>query len=578
MKRHIHSLAVLLSLATPSVAQEALIISGVQTEVTNPAALTTQTGPGSVRLAVLPLDRVRSISVSQQEDPRSLSALLKADPTLTLMTAALEATGWMDALKTSADPSYSVGADSTRWANNALVYPTGSEYDNVAYPTQRWRKHTLFAVPDDVLRDAYGITTLDQLRAHARKVYDEVFPDDAGVADERNARNSLNRLVAYHLLPFEAGYYQLTEVDGSASTLAQNWDRIKADISDWYATCMAGASMKLSFPRGTMGGLYVNRRGVMSRADAQEVFVLGARVTPPSEAGRLTQGINGTYHYVAGLLAYDQTTQHVVLHDRWRVDCTTLSPDFITSGARGHYTLTSIENGKYGRWDGTADFTNVNLSLGFKAGTAENFDFTDSETHLHVRPRALTFWSYGGDEVIVGGEGFDVTVSLPPLPQGEWEVRLGTTVDFDSRGLVQFYLGHAGSALAPCGVPVDMTKSGQKLCGWQSDYQVLGTVDAYSDEGRALIADFDQQLRAQGWMKGPASYYSASTEKGGMQGSCFRDLSNTLRYIVGRVTSDGHTPVRLRLRQVAADGKHHAIPLDYIELIPTELIPFEDIY
>ena len=201
-----------------------------------------------------------------------------------------------------------------------------------------------------------------------------------------------------------------------------------------------------------------------------------------------------------------------------RIDCSTLSPDFMTSGARGHYTKSTIENGKYGRGgQGAIAANNVNTCLGFKAGSAANWTYTDA-THVHVRNRVLHFSSYGGDEVTVKGR-FDVTIKLPPVPEGDWEVRMFTCVGFSSRGIVQYYIDNV-----PQGIPFDMRPGGDSpKVGWKSD-------ESLGDEEQ--IAAFDKEFRNRQWMKGPKAYWSSS-ETGGTVGQIFRGAPNTLRKIIG---------------------------------------------
>ena len=504
---------------------------------------------------LIPVANITKITASHQEHPQSLSILLKNDENIQLFTAALEATGWMEKLKCYADEDYSVGNDSTNWNNDKLVFLSAEEYDNVAYMRERLIAHTVFIEPDTVFNNKYGISSLDDLRLKAHALYDPMYPEDVAVGDETDPRNALNRFVAYHILPFRAGYYQLTCVDGENSELAALWNRRKQDIADWYEACMPHSIMKCSFPSGSQSGLYINRRGVQSRADEREVFVRGAKVyTPAQMAETPSIGVNGTYHYIDDIIAYDQQTQQVVLDERMRIDCSTLSPDFITSGARGHKT----RNGRYGVFDWSLTSNNRNTCLGFKAGSARNFEYNDEETHLHVRPRALSFWSYQGDEVCISGQ-FDVTVKLPPLPAGTYELRLGTCVGYTTRTTVQFYLDGAAQ-----GDPVDFRPKGKDLCGWKSDTE-LGDEEA--------IAAFDQSLREQGWMKGPASYPTTYYNE------WFRDLPNTLRKIIGTFTTDGKTDHYLRMTNTNTEDTapkwgweyKHTLDFDYLELVPSTI-------
>lgn len=483
-----------------------------------------------------------------------VSEFLDDDPNCSLYSQALKTTGVAKLLTEFKDANYSVGSDSVDWTNDALVMPTASEYDNVAYPETRYYRFTMFVCPDSVLEEKYGITTLQQLEEKAHELYDPVYPEDAGVTDPTDRRHALNRFISYHILDRYASYYQLTCVDGPNSTLAVNWNRRKWDIADWYETMMPYSILKCSFPNGSQAGLYINRRGVQSRADERGVFVRGAKVTAPNDMSVVNTCLNGIYHYIDDVIAYDQTTQTEVFNERLRIDASTLSPDFMTSGARGHKTNSSYENGKYGLWDNTSNHQNKNTCLGFKAGFVKNFTY-DNNTHLHVRPRVLSFWSYQGDEVTILGV-FDFTVKIPPVPAGTYELRLFTCVEFANRGIIQVYIDDV-----PQGIPFDMRPSGETLFGWQSDNS-LGDEDA--------ISAFDKSIHNLGWMKGPKSYFSANSESGGTQGSCFRDLSRTIRKVLGTFVSDGKTDHYVRFQQKLSSITN-AMNFDFLEICPSSV-------
>ena len=490
-----------------------------------------------------------------------LSDFLSEDENASLYQQALMVTHMADSLAKYIDDTYSVGKDSIDWTNDALVMPTAQEYDNVAYMEHRYFKYTMFVCPDDVLKEKYGITNLDGLRAKAKELYDERYPEDADVTDETDRRNSLNRFISYHILDRAATYDQLTCVDGGKCTLANNWDRTKWDIADWYETMMPYSIMKFSFPMGKQEGLYINRRSVQSRADASGMYIRGVLVTDPSALGRKNTCLNGMYYYIDDIVAYDKTTQEEVLNERLRIDASTLSPDFMTSGARGHYTGTTYEGGKYGMLDKTSDHTNKNKCLGFKAGAVKNFEFNNN-THIHVRPRVLSFWSYQGDEVTILGV-FDFTVKLPPVPPGDYELRLFTCVNFENRGIIQVYLDGV-----PQGIPFDMRPSGKDLFRWKADTKDADAVDNLQGDEEAIVA-FDKSIHNLGWMKGPKSYYNASSETGGSKAAfSFRDLPNTVRKVLGTFHSDGKTDHYVRFQQKLESTKN-AMNFDFIELCPS---------
>ncbi len=493
--------------------------------------------------------------------------MLSKDPDVSLFYEALQITHMDDSLQRFIDENYSVGSDSIDWTNDRLCVHTAVEYDNVAYMEHRYFKYTALVERNEVY-EKYGVTDIEGLKKLAAQIYDPKYPEDADITDPTDRRNSLNRFVSYHLLPFQGTYYNLTHVDGPNSTLAQNFNRRYWDIADWYETMMPYSIMKFSFPNGSEGGLYVNRRGVQSRADGRGYKFRGAKIIPASEVNVDQTAVNGVYHYIDDIICYGVhpaagvDIQDYVFSERMRIDCSTLSPDFMTSGARGHYTKSSIENGKYGNGgQGAIAANNVNTCLGFKAGSATNWSYTDA-THVHVRNRVLTFWSYGGDEVTVKGR-FDVSIKLPPVPEGDWEVRMFTCVDFASRGIVQYYIDNV-----PQGIPFDMRPGGNNpKIGWKSDASL-------GDE--ELIAAFDKEFHNRQWMKGPKSYWSASSESGGSQGTIFRDAPNTLRKVIGVFHSDGKTDHYLRLQQ-KMESENNEMNFDMIELCPSTVYNNPDI-
>ena len=106
-----------------------------------------------------------------------------------------------------------------------------------------------------------------------------------------------------------------------------------------------------------------------------------------------------------------------------------------------------------------------------------------------------------------------------------------------------------------------MRPGGETLFGWKSDTS-LGDEDA--------ISSFDKSIHNLGWMKGPKSYYSASSESGGPQGSCFRDLNRTIRKVLGTFVSDGKTDHYVRFQQKLS-SLTNAMNFDFLEICPSSV-------
>ena len=158
---------------------------------------------------------------------------------------------------------------------------------------------------------------------------------------------------------------------------------------------------------------------------------------------------------------------------------------------------------------------------------------------------------------------FDLTVKLPPVPAGDWELRMFTCMGFPSRGIVQYFIDEV-----PQGIPFDMRPEGNDpKVGWKSDME-LGEEE--------LIAAFDRQFHNRGWMKGPKSYWCSSSDAGGSQGDIFRDQHRTLRKVIGVFHSDGRTDHYLRLQQ-KMESDNNELNFDFIELCPSSVYANPDI-
>jgi len=524
----------------------------------------------------VPVSDISNVKIMSVEDESSLSVLLDNDDKISIYKSALDLTGVMDLLKVYKDPTYTWAnekdiIDSCTWTNNALCSYVSAEYDNTAYPVKRLYDHTVFVVKDEILKEKYNITKLrgkddtKSLEHLAHQIYDEVYPEDANIDDYKNAKNALNRFISYHILNVYGSYYKLTAFDNNE--LQNHFNRKKIDIADWYETLMPNSLMKISIPSTPQGDfLYINRRGVQSKPDDRGVFVEGSKV----EKEGSTETVNGVYYYIQDIVHYGKQTQQVVLNERMRFDATTLSPDFMsldTDGEmpRGHKTDGTDDRDLYygvPRLSPEA-LSNINHCKTFKPGFVRNFEFNDN-THIHIRNRYQDFWLYQGDEVVIKGN-YDVTMKLPSLPEGKYELRFGTCIGFAAYGSVQFY--------------IDSQQAGDPFDLLDRDYYENLKTDKELGTQEAIDA-YDKELRAKRCMKGPASYQSGHLSHFDADRSTFRDQAQTTRRIIGTFTTDGKSDHYLRFK--SADNSERTFNLDYIEIVPESVYNnneyAEDIY
>lgn len=440
-----------------------------------------------------------------------LPDLLEKDPDVSLFYEALNLTGMRDSLLEYIDASYHCGDDSV---NQDMYVETGGSTYPMRYVGIRMKRYTAFVEKNETYA-ANGINNLDDLKAYAKQIYDQMYPEDAGLYDEdwTNRKNPLNRFVSYHLLPYYGAYNDWT-VYGDVKTICAKTDLI--DCTDWYTTLMPGTIMKMSTPSE---GLFINRRGV-----GPQYTVRGVKVLAPSETGDIDQqATNGIYHYIDDILVYDKQTRDVVFNDRIRINAVTLSPEFMNCGARG----------------------NTIRATGFKE--VEGWDFHGKTPTMSLRKRDVWMVTYADCVDMVGQ--FDVTFKLPPVPENTYEVRFAYGWGA-MRGVVQVYFGEDPKGLLPMGIPIDFTLwPADPLIGWVAD-----TGDEETD--RAI----DKAMHNRGYMKDMDSW-----AQGGA--NILRAQPMKVRKILTTQTMNPNRDYYIRIKLVV-DNPQAELPINYFELCP----------
>lgn len=456
-----------------------------------------------------------------------LPDLIQTDSTVSLFAEALFLTNMSDSISNYIDENYSCEDDSVTFGVRTFY---GGYWQQRYFPEKRYFKYTAFVEQNSVY-NAAGIYTIDDLKAYAKSIYDQVYPQDAGLYDDdyTNRKNPLNRFVSYHLINRIGNYGDWAP---SGEIKAQCCVTSVWDPEDFYETMCPGTIVRFCSPSA---GLFMNRKGLQNNAS-----VRGVKVLSPSESGNTDQSaLNGVYHYIDRILAYTPEVRDNVLNCRIRLDATTLSRDFMNAGARGHF--------------------GEDYFVGFKPGFIDGWEIK-GETEIGVHSKELHWHSYQGDAMLVGGI-YDVSIKLPPVPSGTYEVRLCYTVGRE-RGVVQAYLND-GEKETACGIPIDLRTYGNSpIIGWVAD-----TED--SEENKAN----DKAMHNRSYMKGIASYRSAG-------GEVFRNNVENLRRILTTAYLDNTKTYKLRLRQVLEDPDCH-LSFDFIELCPKSVYGSpegEDIY
>ena len=445
-----------------------------------------------------------------------LADKIEEDPALTLFSQALRLTGMADSLTKYIDETYECEDDSVYTGTMERCTSGSALYTRTFWVGKRYFKYTAFVEPDSVFH-RYGINNMDDLKAYAKRIYDETYPEDAGLYDDnpKHRKNPLNRFVSYHLLP-RVGQYNSWVVSGDVRNCL---DITLIDPEEYYETMCPGTIMRFA---GPPAGLFINRRGVQNRSE-RGVFIKGVKVLSPSESGSTEQNaLNGVYHYLDDILAYTTQVRDVVLNRRIRIDATVLSPDFMNCNGRGRY--------------------GEDILTGFKQGYISDWTIS-KETFVGVHSD-VTYWhSYMANAVCVSGL-FDVTFKLPPVPSGTYEVRLGYTPG-EERGVIQVYLENE-----PCGIPIDLRV-------WGGDPSIGAVADTEDEEENRAN---DKAMHNRGYMKSMDCWHPGAGD------DTMRSLS-PLRRILATRYLDSNKTYHLRFRQVLDDPDRYW-SFDYIELCP----------
>ena len=167
--------------------------------------------------ATIPIAEIDSITYGELTHSDKLPALIASDPNLSLFNEALLLTHLDDSLLAYINYDWKVEKDIFIDWNIYLTTLKASYY-----------KFTAFVETNDVYA-RYGISTIEDLKKYAAKVYDEVYPEDAAISDPTDRRNSLNRFVSYHII----NKYATTNLLTAAGAIVKEcYDREVIDITD----------------------------------------------------------------------------------------------------------------------------------------------------------------------------------------------------------------------------------------------------------------------------------------------------------------------------------------------------------
>ena len=477
---------------------------------------------------------------------------------------------------------------------------TGYEY-TAKRPDHRKFGFTLYMVPDEVLFAKYSdycspdksmdenINGLYQLAYD--KYNDEMFKQIQGIGQEEvdkywnmdaleSRKNPLNMFMSYHILD---------RLFTSRDIMLNCWGTNSgyANPTEWMNTLLDHSLLKIEkvynreserdvdFP----GELYLNH----STPSIYNNFtkVRGAHINDPGVANNFS--LNCAFFLVDDVLTFDPTTRNNVMNTRIRTDFVSMFPELTTNNMRlhgnyrtqpGHTSADNDENGANG------------FNFYAPPGYLKNVEFNEDAIFFIQRPK-LQWWNWGGDEINILGSSYDVTLRLPSVPPGTYEVRIGYPGMID-RGIAQIYVDDI-----PQGLPLDMRYQADdsRVAGIYAG-DVAGTATLWDGLTEEERTENMRTMKNNGYYRGPASIYMAFGSWAGKNPTPVdppkgeAQYANYNRYTYRRKVCDlqvepgkHHT---IRFRSVYTLGNKGCFVLDYLEMVPIEIAGagglVEDIY
>ncbi|MDP4270797.1 MAG: hypothetical protein Q8909_11820, partial [Bacteroidota bacterium] len=238
-------------------------------------------------------------------DRKSITEKIAKDNNYSIFYQGLIATGLVDSLKSDRDKKYSDKAYSS--------YKYSSSWTVLDVPAYKRYGNTLLMESDSVFR-SYSINSLSDLKNYAASVYNQVYPEDAGITDVKNRRNSLNRFIAYHIINKRLSLSNLIDIYDTGHMLKT------VDMNEYYETLCPNTLVEVSKIRTINKTNLINRNPDTGNA-IQIVSGFNDSIT-----------YNGFYYGIDKILSYNPDVDRVLSNKRLRFDMASLFPELTNNG------------------------------------------------------------------------------------------------------------------------------------------------------------------------------------------------------------------------------------------------------
>lgn len=454
----------------------------------------------------------------------TLVEAIASDAKFSLFFEAMLETGLNELLEPIQDENYLPGNLIER---DGIINGIGGIYH---VPKERKYGFTALMESNATFAD-HGMNSLEDLKSYAKQVYDNIYPEDAGITDPKDTKNSLNRFIAYHLINKKL----------SSQLFIEKYD----NTGQFYETRGETHSIKTQDMFEYIETMCPNTLLEVRTLRATNEYNIFNMIEETGEAIRLTDdfdndAVNGAYHEIDNILIYSTEVDRLLSSKRLRLDAASFFPELTNNNIRvGHATV---------------DYPSEQWLL--PQGYIERVK-TSSTTSFQYINADDRFCDYQGDEVFLSGM-YDFEITTPPIPAGTYEVRFGYQPT-GNRGAAQLYWDGV-----PTGIPLDLRLLADNP---KIGYELPGSDPADPDG-----YENDKMMRNRGYMKAPASFKVINTAW--YSGSSARMSPSALRRILGifTFTEPGHHTFSVK----AVRGGEFMF--DYLEFVPLEVLEYEDVY
>lgn len=448
------------------------------------------------------------------------------DKRFSLFYEALVLTGLADSLLKDRDKTY----DPSQYKSLVTVTKDMGQWFYQEVPQSRKYGYTVL-LESNATYNANGITDIASMKAKAAEIYDAVYPEDAGITDVKNRRNSLNRFIAYHLIEKQLNYDKFIDAYDTNHMLKTR------DMYEYIETMCPNTLIEIKKERAT------NRTNLINyiRETGQVIQIVNGSYD--------YDATNGVFHEINGILAYSQDVDNELSTKRLRFDSSSFFPELTNNNMRGSRLKQNTVSEMYNE-----------PSLHFQLPRGYISRITSSEqTVVGYLAGYHKFQNYEGDEIFLNatsGKLYDFSIITPPIPAGTYEVRFGYLTN-GKRGVAQLYFDGI-----PCGVPLNLNTLATEN-GWQLPGSIPDDPNGFEN---------DKMMRNRGYMKGPACYKVITP--GWTSGENARYSNAILRRILGQFNfpKAGHHVFYVK----GLSGGEFMF--DYMEFVPTSALETEDIY